>query len=269
MLANPGTLGSSLQVFFEALIHFLFSRTFFNNYKGRLKGGDVKYILLMTKEEIKDFKKFLHEKNIFLMFTQNYRNYRLTINPPTWEAYLENARVENVIPQAFVYPKSIYDKDFWLAMHEEWQKRISAKRAVYREATQLEYLDLEIIDVKSRTSCLGLPKNTCSLSLRGGKRFTLNMDDSKRVAKKLSTHMLLTRSRQTADVVLMFNRQKGIEVKFRPGTASLQFNNTELASRLMELLDLDASQDYFLLNIEQLSETKDYLLFTIKKKEKE
>ena len=118
----------------------------------------------MTKEEIKDFKKFLHEKNIFLMFTQNYRNYRLTINPPTWEAYLENARVENVIPQAFVYPKSIYDKDFWLAMHEEWQKRISAKRAVYREATQLEYLDLEIIDVKSRTSCLGLPKNTCSLS---------------------------------------------------------------------------------------------------------
>ena len=36
----------------------------------------------MTKEEIKDFKKFLHEKNIFLMFTQNYRNNRLTINPP-------------------------------------------------------------------------------------------------------------------------------------------------------------------------------------------
>ena len=69
--------------------------------------------------------------------------------------------------------------------------------------------------------------------------------------------------------MLMFNRQKGIEVKFRPGTTSLQFNNTELASRLMELLDLDASQDYFLLNIEQLSETKDYLLFTIKKKEKE
>ena len=59
----------------------------------------------MTKEEIKDFKKFLNEKNIFLMFTQNYRNNRLTINPPTWEAYLEKARAENVIPQAFVYPK--------------------------------------------------------------------------------------------------------------------------------------------------------------------
>ena len=132
----------------------------------------------MTNEEIKDFKKFLNEKNIFLMFTQNYRNNRLTINPPTWEAYLEKARVENVIPQAFVYPKSIYDKDFWLAMHEEWQKRISIKRADHSEAAQLESLDLEIIDVKSRTTCLGLPKDTCSLSLRGGNRLTLNQEHS-------------------------------------------------------------------------------------------
>ena len=152
-------------------------------------------------------------------------------------------------------------------MHEEWQKRISAKRAVYREATQLEYLDLEIIDVKSRTSCLGLPKNTCSLSLRGGKRFTLNMDDSKRVAKKLSTHMLLTRSRQSTDVVLMFNRQKGIEVKFRAGSSSLQFKNADLACHLVELLELDIKKEYFLLDIELLSETKDYLLFMIKNKE--
>ena len=141
-----------------------------------------------------------------------------------------------MIPQAFVYPQKLYGKEFWLSIHDEWIKLIQQSRAEKAESDQLESLGLEIIDVHSRSSCLGLPKNTCSLSLRGGKRFTLNMEDSKRVAKKLSTHMLLTRSRQTAD---------------------------------MELLDLDASQDYFLLNIEQLSETKDYLLFTIKKKEKE
>ena len=219
----------------------------------------------MTNEEIKDFKKFLNEKNIFLMFTQNYRNNRLTINPPTWEAYLDKARVENVIPQAFVYPKSIYDKDFWLAMHEEWLKRIYTKRAVRSEAAQLDCLDLEIIDVKSRTTCLGLPKNTCSLSLNGGKRLTLNQEHSKMIAKKLSTHMLLTRSRKTTDVVLMFNRQKGIEVKFRTGSSSLMFNNAELASHLIDLLDLDPEQTYFLLDIELLAETKDYLLFKIKK----
>ena len=198
----------------------------------------------MTKEEIKDFKKFLNEKNIFLMFTQNYRNNRLTINPPTWEAYLDKARVENVIPQAFVYPKSIYDKDFWLAMHEEWLKRIYTKRAVRSEAAQLD---------------------TCSLSLNGGKRLTLNQEHSKMIAKKLSTHMLLTRSRKTTDVVLMFNRQKGIEVKFRAGSSSLMFNNAELASHLIDLLDLDPEQTYFLLDIELLAETKDYLLFMIKK----
>ena len=229
----------------------------------------------MNKSEIKDFKKFLNERNVLLMFSTCYRQHRLTVNPPTLDEYLEKARVENVIPQAFVYPQKLYGKEFWLSIHDEWIKLIQQSRAEKAESDQLraekaesdqlESLGLEIIDVHSRSSCLGLPKNTCSLSLRGGKRFTLNMEDSKRVAKKLSTHMLLTRSRQTADVVLMFNRQKGIEVKFRPGTTSLQFNNTELASRLMELLDLDASQDYFLLNIEQLSETKDYLLFTIKK----
>ena len=223
----------------------------------------------MNKSEIKNFKKFLNERNVLLMFSTCYRQHHLTVNPPTLDEYLEKARAENVIPQAFVYPQKLYGKEFWLSIHDEWIKLIQQSRAEKAESDQLESLGLEIIDVKSRTSCLGLPKNTCSLSLRGGKRFTLNMEDSKRVAKKLSTHMLLTRSRQTADVVLMFNRQKGIEVKFRPGTTSLQFNNTELASRLMELLDLDASQDYFLLNIEQLSETKDYLLFTIKKKEKE
>jgi hypothetical protein len=64
----------------------------------------------------------------------------------------------------------------------------------------------------------------------------------------------------------MFNRQKGIEVKFRTGSSSLQFNNAELASHLIDLLDLDPEQTYFLLGIEVLSETKDYLLFKIKGK---
>ena len=124
---------------------------------------------------------------------------------------------------------------------------------------------MEIIDIQSRGSISGLPKNTCSLNLKGGKRFTLNVEQSKMVAKKLSTHMLLTRSRQTTDVVLMFNRGRGIEVKFRPGSSSLQFNNTELANHLVELLKLDPKKEYFQIGIELLSETKDYLLFMLKK----
>ena len=220
----------------------------------------------MNKIEIKDFKKFLNERNVLLMFSTCYRQHRLTVNPPTLDEYLEKARVENVIPQAFVYPQKLYGKEFWLSIHDEWIKLIQQSRAEKAESDQLESLGLEIIDVHSRSSCLGLPKNTCSLSLKGGNRFTLNMEHSKMVAKKLSTHMLLTRSRKTTDVVLMFNRQKGIEVKFRAGSSSLQFNNADLACHLVELLELDIKKEYFLLDIELLSETKDYLLFMIKKK---
>ena len=218
----------------------------------------------MTRTEIQEFKRFLHVRNIYLMFSQNYRQNRLSVNPPTLEAYLEKAKVENVIPQAFVYPKSIFGKDFWLAIHEEWLERIR-EQADNGEASQLDSLDLEIIDVKSRTNFLGLPKNTCSLSLRGGKRFTLNQEHSRMIAKKLSTHMLLTRSRQTTDVVLMFNRTRGVEVRFKSGSNSLQFNNAELANHLIELLGLDPEREYFQLGIELLAETKDYLLFMIRK----
>ena len=219
----------------------------------------------MTRTEIQEFKRFLHVRDIFHMFSAYYRQNHLSTNPPTLEAYLEKAKAESVIPMAFVYPKSLYGKDFWLAIHEEWNQYLSKQRADRDEAEQLGCLDLEIIDIQSRGSISGLPKNTCSLNLKGGKRFTLNVEQSKMVAKKLSTHMLLTRSRQTTDVVLMFNRGRGIEVKFRPGSSSLQFNNTELANHLVELLKLDPKKEYFQIGIELLSETKDYLLFMLKK----
>ena len=221
----------------------------------------------MTKNEIRDFKKFLDEQNAYLVFEKTYSQNRMSINPKNLEDYLEQTRADIVIPQAFIYPKGIYGRDFWLALNKEWIKLLNQKRAEHNEAMQLDSLHLEIIDIKSKSTCQGLPKNTCSLSLRGGKRLTLNMEHSKMIAKKLSTHMLLTRSRQTTDVVLMFNRQRGIEVKFKAGTNGLQFNNTELANHLIDLLDLDPDQEYFQLGIELLAETKDYLLFTLKNKE--
>ena len=220
----------------------------------------------MTQNEIKDFKKFMVEQNAFMVFEKTYSQNRWTINPKKLEDYLELTRADIVIPQAFIYPEGVYGKDFWLALNKEWTKLLKQKRAERIEAVQLDGLDLEVIDVHSKSSCLGLPKNTCSLSLRGGKRLTLNMEHSKIIAKKLSTHMLLTRSRQTTDVVLMFNRQRGIEVKFRPGTTGLMFNNTELANHLIDLLELDPKQEYFQLGIELLAETKDHLLFMLKKR---
>ena len=219
----------------------------------------------MNRTDIQEFKRFLHVRELFGMFSQYYRTNHLSSNPLTLEAYLEKAKAESVIPLAFVYPKTIYGKDFWLAIHEEWNQHLQEERAERSEADQLSRLGLEVIDIQTRTTCTGLPKNTCSLSLRGGKRFSLNLEHSKMVAKKLSTHMLLTRSRQTTDVVLMFNRQRGIEVKFKPGSSSLQFNNAELANQLIKLLELDPEKEYFQIGIEVLTESKDYLLFMLKK----
>lgn len=217
----------------------------------------------MTKEEIKFFKKFLHERNAYNMFSENYWHNHLTINPQKMDEYLAIARAENVIPQAFVYPKSVYDKDFWLAIHEEWLERLRKKRSGIREKEQLERMDLEIIDISQNNSSNGLPKNVCSLSIRGGNRLTLNKEHSRMVAKKLSTHMLLTRSRRTKDVVLMFNRERGIDVKFREGT--LLFNSVELAQNLINLLGLDPQKEYFQIGIEPIAETDDHLLFILKK----
>ena len=220
----------------------------------------------MTQNEIRDFKKFMNDQNAFVVFEKIYKENRMSFNPKNLDDYLALTRADIVIPQAFIYPKGIYGKDFWLALNKEWTAQLNQKRAEHSEAVQLDGLDLEVIDVPTKGSCLGLPKDTCSLSLRGTKRLTLNVEHSKMVAKKLSTHMLVTRSRKTKDVVLMFNRQRGIEVRFKQGSNGLVFNNVELCNRLMELLELDPGQEYFHLGLELLDETKDYLLFLMKRK---
>ena len=218
----------------------------------------------MKLSEINSFKKFLSDKKLDKVFADYYKTYHLMFNPDSLREYLETTRAENVVTQAFSYPNTYFGKDFWLGVNKEWNQIIYQQKAANREAIQLDCLDLEVNDVQSRNNNQGLPKNTCSLTLKGN-HLTFNMEHSKMIAKKLSTHMLLTRSRQSTDVVLMFNRNRGLDVKFRAGSSSLQFTNIDLAKRLVELLDLNPEQEYFHLGIELLDETKDYLLFILKK----
>ena len=88
----------------------------------------------MNRTEIQEFKRFLHVRELFGMFSQYYRQNHLTSNPTTLEGYLEKAKAETVIPLAFVYPKTIYGKDFWLAIHEEWNW--TPKRNISRSASR-------------------------------------------------------------------------------------------------------------------------------------
>ena len=91
----------------------------------------------MNRTEIQEFKRFLHVRELFGMFSQYYRTNHLTSNPASLDAYLEKAKAESVIPLAFVYPKTIYGKDFWLAIHEEWNQHLQEERAERSEADQL------------------------------------------------------------------------------------------------------------------------------------
>ena len=94
----------------------------------------------MNRTEIQEFKRFLHVRELFGMFSQYYRTNHLTSNPASLDAYLEKAKAESVIPLAFVYPKTIYGKDFWLAIHEEWNQHLQEERAERSEADQLSSL---------------------------------------------------------------------------------------------------------------------------------
>lgn len=222
----------------------------------------------MTNSEKKDFKNFMTDRNFYLMFCNNYRRNKMAINPQTIDGYLDSVKAENVIPQAFVYPKTKFGKDFWLGVHEDWLAVLEDRRVNRSGLDMMDRLELEEIELVGRNICSGLPTNTCSLNLRNGNRLSLNIEHSKLVAKKLSTKMLLTRSRMTTDVVLMFNRVKGIDLKFRPskgGSSSLQINNMDMADHLIRLLDLEAEKEYFQLHIEVLTETKDMILFKVSK----
>ena len=105
----------------------------------------------MTQSEIRDFKKFMNDQNAFMVFEKTYNENRMTFNPKKLEDYLELTRADIVIPQAFIYPKGIYGKDFWMTLNMEWTTLLKKKRAEHSEAVQLSGLDLEVIDVPSVT----------------------------------------------------------------------------------------------------------------------
>ena len=71
----------------------------------------------MTQTEIRDFKKFMNDQNAYMVFEKYYNENRMTFNPKRLDDYLERTRADIVIPQAFIYPKGIYGKDFWLALN--------------------------------------------------------------------------------------------------------------------------------------------------------
>jgi len=75
----------------------------------------------MRKDLRKKFKKYLESKSALCIYMKMYRERHLAVNPARLEDFLEQTTPNLAIPGAFVYPSSklsVYDRDFWLALHE-------------------------------------------------------------------------------------------------------------------------------------------------------
>ena len=218
----------------------------------------------MTKEEIKLFENFLKQKNVLNVFFNIYSENRMLVNPVDCDEYLLKARADRVIPLAFTYPRSVYDKDFWLNLHQEWVSMLQEMKAQHVEKDLMEQLDLDFVELVHRVSS-AIPKNYCSLMNDRNHRLALNHEHSKEVIDRGFTRMSLARSQSTGNVVLMFNKVKGIRIRTygHEQMTSVVVNSVDLCEKLERMLGVESSPERTLLKCHLLAASKDYVVFQI------
>ena len=163
----------------------------------------------MRKDLRKKFKKYLESKSALCIYMKMYRERHLAVNPARLEDFLEQTTPNLAIPGAFVYPSSklsVYDRDFWLALHEGWLALLEASQREEEEMTLLG--DVDFIDVEKRIA-FGMGPDTASLNQRAGYRLTFNQAHTKLIAESGLKLVALGQSRTTGEVLLMINNQRG------------------------------------------------------------
>ena len=164
----------------------------------------------MRKDLRKKFKKYLESKSALCIYMKMYRERHLSVNPARLEDFLEQTTPNLAIPGAFVYPSSklsVYDRDFWLALHEGW---LDLLETTQREEEEMALLgDVDFIDVEKRIA-FGMGPDTASLNQRAGYRLTFNQAHTKLIAESGLKLVALGQSRTTGEVLLMINNQRGI-----------------------------------------------------------
>ena len=220
----------------------------------------------MNKQLIKKFKKYLKSKSAFYIYLKMYRDCRLSINPASLEEYLRQTKPQLAIPGAFVYPKpevSIYDRDYWLALHEGWMELLDTIKEDEMDAMLLS--DIDFLDVEKRCS-VGLGKDKASLNLRSGNRLTFNQEHSRKIVESGLKLVSLGTSRTTGDVLLMVSNQRGItytvtEMSRKRTGHNVVVGSKDFCEKLSRLLDIDA--DYTILQCELVGQNVRMILFRI------
>ena len=196
-----------------------------------------------------------------------YRERHLTVNPARLEDFLEQTTPNLAIPGAFVYPSSklsVYDRDFWLALHEGWLDLLETTQREEDEMTLLG--DVDFIDVEKRIS-FGMGPDTASLNQRAGYRLTFNQAHTSGL--KL---VALGQSRTTGEVLLMINNQRGItynisEHHIRPASMktithqNVVVSAKDLCQKLSRMLCIKS--DYELLECKMVSKNVNMIIFKL------
>lgn len=220
----------------------------------------------MTKEEIKLFENFLKQKNVLNVFFNIYSENRMLVNPEDCDEYLLKARADRVIPLAFTYPRSVYDKDFWLNLHQEWVSVLQSLKARHVEQDLMDQLDLDFVELV-HYGTTGIPKNHCSLQNDRNHRLAMNHEQSREITSRGFTRMSLARSQSTGGVVLMFNKVKGIRIRVygHDQLSNVVVNSVDLCDKLERMLGVVPSPERTLLKSCLLAASNDYVVYQIQK----
>ena len=210
------------------------------------------------------------------IYMKMYRERHLAVNPNRLEDFLEQTTPNLAIPGAFVYPSSklsVYDRDFWLALHEGWLALLESSQREEDEMTLLG--DVDFIDVEKRIS-FGMGPDTASLNQRAGYRLTFNQAHTKLIAESGLKLVALGQSRTTGEVLLMINNQRGItynisEHYVRPANKqtiihkNVVVGSKDLCQKLSRMLCIE--KDYELLECKMVSKNVSMIIFKLDTKQ--
>jgi hypothetical protein len=220
----------------------------------------------MEKRLVKKFKKFLESRSALFIYMKTYRERHLSINPDNWDDFLRQTTPELVIPGAFVYPSSnysIYNRDFWLSLHETWMSLLENDKQTEEEHHLLA--DVDFFDVEKRL-INGLGKDTASLNMRYTDRLTFNQEHTGLIVGSGLKLVALGQSRTSGDVLLMISNQRGItynvaEHSKSAGGRNVVVGSKDFCQKLSRLLGID--DDYALLNCKMVANNINMILFTL------
>ena len=220
----------------------------------------------MTSKLKKKFLDYLQSRSAFYTYLKMYRDRHLSINPDDLQEFLRQTDPRMAVTGAFTFPKSevsIYDRQFWLKIHDGWMAHIEALENEEEEESLIG--DVDFFDIEKRISA-GLGKDTASVNTRLGHRLTFNREQTETITASGLTLAALGQSRTSGSVLLMISNKRGItfsvsEASRKRTGRNVVINSKDFCDKLCTLLGID--KEYTLLECKLVNKSVSMILFEL------